>query len=143
MTIRHDRHRSTNDIDFVLRNGNRHVVQDAIERTAEKHELQPDWMNELQEDKRPETPDADEQVTYQGKSLTVIAAGAERLIAMKLEAGRRKDKRDIARLCERIGIHEPAALTRIHQTTYGPSSGPRKKRIKDRAEEICNNPDMI
>ena len=63
--------------------------------------------------------DANPRPIYKGTNLTVTGASRERLIAMKLNAGRETDIDDleVLRTEARIGSAEEAR--RIHRTVYG------------------------
>ena len=119
MILEYESDRSTTDVDCVVTNGTNRIHQAAAEIAQERPGLGADWLNETASTahKIPEDPDKESRPSYQGSHLTVRTASPERMLAMKLHAGRPSDLEDIQQLVKftRIGSGKEAKrLTEQH-----------------------------
>lgn len=110
--------RLTEDIDCVIKRYREEVIE-AAEQAGRDHGLREDWLNETasQMGILPETPDDGARVSYEGHALVVQSAGPERLLAMKIDAGREKDLEDIRVLLELLDAR-PGEPERLHRDAY-------------------------
>ncbi len=67
----------------------------------------------------PEDPDRGERRVYANTHLTVHGASMNRLIAMKLHAGRPPDLADLDVLLRAAGVITRREAERLHELTYG------------------------
>ena len=69
---------------------------------------------------QPPAADVRARTLYESPHLTVTGASAKHLLAMKLLAGRTKDRADVAALSEHLGLKGPEEAIRIYQGVTGP-----------------------
>ena len=117
MTLEHTRGRSTDDVDAKLGEG-RNLVLEAVKRIAERHGLADDWLNEHVVPNIPKTPDVAAPTLYKSRFLTIQGASPKHLLAMKLEAGRDRDRSDIKILLEKNDITTAEAAVQIHRDLF-------------------------
>ena len=117
MTLDHTRGRSTDDVDAKLGEG-RYFVREAVKRIAERHGLGDDWLNEYVVPHIPKTPDAAAPTPYKSRFLTIQGASPRHLLAMKLEAGRDRDRMDIEILLEGNGLTTAEAAEQVHRDLF-------------------------
>ena len=67
----------------------------------------------------PESPDRRERPLYEGSNLTIIGASRERMIAMKLDAGREPDLEDLDQLLTEGQVQTSAEARRLYSMCYG------------------------
>ena len=111
--------RRTGDIDCAIQSEPEAIHTAAAEIANEWPELPGDWLNETAAvaHKIPDEPDDAAAISFKGSHLTVRTASAERLIAMKIHAGREDDYKDLEHLFGITGIkngEEAKALTEYH-----------------------------
>ncbi|MDQ1218118.1 DUF6036 family nucleotidyltransferase [Microbacterium arborescens] len=90
MALAYNRERLTRDVDAVFVSSRE--VRDAAEEIAERHELEPDWLNDGAKGFMPYT-DENPRTAFESESLLVQVPSREYLLAMKLHASR--DARDL------------------------------------------------
>ena len=117
MTLEHTRGRSTDDVDAKLGEG-RYFVREAAKRIAERHGLAEDWLNDYVVPDIPKTPDVAAPTLYKSRFLTIQGASPKHLLAMKLEAGRDRDRNDIEILLEKNGITTAEAAEQVHRDLF-------------------------
>lgn len=106
---------STNDVDVWT--DNPEVLRQAAEAVAQRHHLPKDWISA--EASRFIPVSANRFTTWiTTPQLTVMIAQPQVLLAMKLEAARRKDLQDIRFLCGYLGIASWSKAVTIHRTYY-------------------------
>lgn len=135
MALEYDPARQTEDIDVVIRRYESEVLAAAEAIAAENPDLGPDWLNQTANahNNLPRVADPDERTSYEGSRIRVKSAGAEWLLAMKIEAGREKDAGDIARLLKETGTKTIEEVVAIHQRAFpGHRLGEeRRKNVKE------------
>jgi hypothetical protein len=99
MALAYDSRRATRDLDAVFAPSS--VVRAAAEAVAERHDLEPDWLNDAVKGFLP-GEDADPRLFYESPSLRVSLASPRYLLAMKLRAARVDIDADDIRLLYRL-----------------------------------------
>lgn len=119
MILAHDAARATDDVDSHIRRG-RSAVTKAVAEIGDEEGLGKYWLNEAVTLRYlPQDPDRRERAVYSNSHLTVVGASIERMIAMKLHAGRQPDRDDLDILLTEAGVDTRAEALRIHERTYG------------------------
>lgn len=113
MALAYGRGRATADIDARIDTGHT-ALTDAVHEIARERNLPTSWLNEQAVSAIPRPPDRRARTLYQSAHLTVTGASAEHLLAMKLEAARRKDLDDIAFLVNHLGLTRTDDAMAIH-----------------------------
>ena len=103
MALEFDDRRSTRDIDSVILEGHGPLIEE-VRSIARLRGLPSTWLNDQASRYVASGDDPGRQVVFDHPSLSVAAASAERLLAMKLVAARASDVADIAALLSLIGI---------------------------------------
>ena len=110
--------RRTGDIDCAIHREPEAIHTAAAEIANEWPQLPADWLNETAvAHKIPDEPDDAATISFKGSHLTVRTASPERLIAMKIHAGREGDYKDLERLFGITAIksgYEAKTLTEYH-----------------------------
>jgi hypothetical protein len=120
MALAHDAKRVTEDVDSHIRNGRDAVKRAVREIAAEERDLSPEWLNEAVTMRHlPEGPDEGESAMYTDTHLQVNGASVERMIAMKLHAGRDADLDDLDTLLPAAAIDSRQSAVATHGRTYG------------------------
>lgn len=91
MALAYDQQRITRDVDAIFEPAPE--VRDIAESIADRHGLEPDWLNDAAKGFMPTTDDRPRTV-FESESLLVQVPSPEYLLAMKLHASR--DDRDLA-----------------------------------------------
>lgn len=117
VALEHNDERTTRDVDGRILSGHR-AVRRAAQTIADEEKLSPYWLNEAMTVYEP-GEDRNPRPIYQGTNLTVTGASRERLIAMKLNAGRKIDIDDLEVLLTEARIGSAEEARRIHRTVYG------------------------
>ena len=95
MILAHDATRATNDVDSHIRRG-RGAVAKTVAEIGDEEGLGKYWLNEAVTLRHlPQEPDRRERTVYSNSHLTIVGASLERMIAMKLHAGRQPDRDDL------------------------------------------------
>lgn len=97
--------RVTHDVDAHITEGHGPVVE-AVRKVGRRHHLPGSWLNEQVTPYLSKLPDTAAMVVFTHPGLVVTAASAERLLAMKLMAGRAQDIADAVALLRRTGLTE-------------------------------------
>ena len=103
MSVAFDRDRTTVDIDVRVDSG-REKLMEAVEAVGRRHRFEEGWFSEPLAVVLPRGADERAGTLYQSQYLTVTGASAKHMLAMKLVAGRLKDRGDIAVLCKALGL---------------------------------------
>lgn len=99
--------RVTHDIDAHITDGHGHVVE-AVRGVGRRHGLPGSWLNEQVTPYLSKNADTGATLVFEHPNLVVTAASPERLLAMKLMAGRAQDIDDARALVRRTGLDEDA-----------------------------------
>lgn len=119
MILAHDAARATDDVDSHIRRG-RSAVTKAVAEIGDEEGLGKHWLNEAVTLRYlPQEPDRRERAVYSNSHLKIVGASLERMIAMKLHAGRQPDRDDLDILLMEARIDTRADALRIHERTYG------------------------
>ena len=129
MALAHDVNRITHDVDSWIREG-RDVVMAAARAVAQEDgDLGDYWLNEAVTMRHlPERADQEERPLYEGSHLTITGASRERMIALKLDAGREPDLKDVALLLTEEGVETRADANRLYAICYGTKEMPEESR---------------
>ncbi len=101
--------RFTNDVD-VMSEGMTAEVRAAAEQVSQRHEgLGSRWLNDDAKVVRVNVT-MDERLIFEGRSLSVYAAGPRYLLAAKLTAGRPSDENDCEELIRKLRIRDESEL---------------------------------
>lgn len=112
MSVAFDRRRTTVDIDVRVDSG-REKLMEAVEVVGRRHGFKEGWFSEPLAVVMPQGSDPRAGTLYQSQYLTVTGASAQHMLAMKLLAGRFKDRGDIAVLCKALGLTDEREAIRI------------------------------
>jgi hypothetical protein len=87
---------------------------------ARKEQLPTSWLNEQASVYLPPGFEPSGDVVFHGRALTVRAASAELLLAMKVSAFRRTDIRDVVWLTQHLGLgNQPDAVVALTERVMG------------------------
>ena len=118
MLLAHGASRVTADVDCHVRKGFI-AVTNAARAVAKEEDLHPYWLNQAVTMRHlPQTPDRGEESVYEGAWLRIVGASPERLLAMKLEAGREGDAADTKLLLAACGIENEEQAAAAHREAY-------------------------
>jgi Nucleotidyltransferase of unknown function (DUF6036) len=112
MSLSFDSRRSTRDIDAVVLEGHG-VLMDEVRAMGRLHDLPSTWLNEQAVKYVSRRPDPKPSPVFDHPFLTVSAASAEHLLAMKLAASRGGDVADIRLLlaaCECVSVDDARVI---------------------------------
>ena len=112
MSVAFDRDRRTVDLDVRVDSG-REKLLESVRAVGRRHGFEDGWFNEPLAVVLPRGADERAGTLYQSPYLTVTGASAQHLLAMKLVAGRFKDREDIAVLCKELGVRNEGEAIRI------------------------------
>ena len=133
MSMAFDRGRTTRDVDARIDAGHGALMK-AVEKIARKRGLTRNWLNEEATSAIPRETDRNTRTLYNSPYLTVTGASPKHLLAMKLEAGRARDMKDVKLLMKRLGISDVAEATGIHARLY--AGKPMKARAAEGLERV-------
>jgi hypothetical protein len=114
MSLCFDARRATRDIDAVVLHGHG-ALMDEVRDMGRLHNLPSTWLNELAVMYVSRTADPAPASVFDHPFLTVAAASAEHLLAMKLAASRGGDVRDIKillQVCDCSSVADAEAIFR-------------------------------
>ena len=117
MSLAFDRERTTRDVDARIDAGHSRLVE-AVRRVGRRHGLGDTWLNDQATAAIPRSADKRAETLYQSPNLTVTGASAKHLLAMKLLAGRNRDRQDVATLAEHLKLKEPGDAIRIYKDLF-------------------------
>lgn len=119
IVLAHGSEESTRDVDATLYP--QEEVRSAADAVAARNGLPPDWLNDAAKMFLP-MPDPEDPAkigVFEGSRLSVAAASAEYLLAMKLRAGRRgRDEGDIGLLCAICGLSTSESAIASYESYY-------------------------
>ena len=119
MLLAYDGKTATRDVDCAIREGRR-ALQAAARRVARAEDLGEYWLNDaVTWQYLPESPDRREEKLLEYSHLTVSVASRERMLAMRLDAGRAEQLDDVWRLAEQLDLKTTTAIVKTHQAVYG------------------------
>ena len=131
MSLAFSRDRRTEDIDARIDRGHSELIK-AVQRVGRRHGLVDSWVNEQATSAIPRQKDETRRTLYESPYLTVTGASAKHLLAMKLYAGRDKDKNDISTLVNELKLNEPHEAVRIYENLF--PDEPLKETARDLLE---------
>ena len=117
MSMAFDRERTTKDVDGRIEIGHGALTK-AVQNVARRHDLPDNWVNESATILMPRAGDVRAKTVYESANLTVTGASAKHLLAMKLSAGREKDFRDVAVLCEELQLQDVDEAVAIYRELF-------------------------
>jgi hypothetical protein len=117
MSLAFDRERTTRDVDARIDTGHSRLVE-AVRKVGRRYGLGDTWLNDQATTAIPRASDRRAETLYQSPHLTVTGASAKHLLAMKLLAGRNKDREDVATLAEHLKLKEPGDAIRIYEALF-------------------------
>lgn len=130
LALAFDARRMTRDIDAVFEP--KAVVYSAAEEVAARLDLPLDWLNDAVKGFIPGT-DPDALPIFERPGLSVSAASAGFLLAMKVRAARvEQDAEDIRFLAALLGLKTPAAVLAVATSRYPEASLPPRARNQKR-----------
>ena len=105
--------RFTMDVDALIEEGQGHV-EVAVAEIARRRGWPDRWLNDDVEAVIPYSKDRKARTVYEDTYLVVTAASAEHLLAMKVHAGRAKDRDDIYFLVARLNFASAGEVFDLH-----------------------------
>ena len=117
MSLAFNRCRTTVDVDVRVDSG-REKLMEAVDVVGRRHGLDEGWFTEPLAVVLPRGSNQRAGTLYQSQYLTVTGASAEHMLAMKLMAGRVKDREDIAVLCKALGLTNERQAIRIKDEVF-------------------------
>ncbi len=127
MALAYDANRVTRDIDALVLEGHG-AVFDAVREVARERGLSPSWLNEQASAYMPRQ-DRRGVVVFDNPNMRVIAADADRLLAMKVRSARRSDLADIELLAHRLGTSTPEEIFAVVEAVYPNEAIPDRGRL--------------
>lgn len=109
----------TRDVDATLHP--RDEVVSAAAAVARRYSLATDWLNDAARIylPAPDPSDPAAETVYEGTNVSVSAASAPYVLAMKLRAGRAgRDEKDIELLCRLCGIRDSQDARDLYERFY-------------------------
>ena len=112
---------STTDIDVEIKKGEINIdTQKIIEKMAKKHSLRGDWLNESVSVLLSDNIKNSKKIEYMNLSNLIIQIPPkDQLLAMKIIAGRLKDKEDVKKLLLEMGIFNKSDIVSIVEVYFG------------------------
>jgi len=127
MALAFDARRTTRDVDAVFEP--KSEIYDAAAEVAQRLDLPDDWLNDAVKGFVPGT-DPDAVQIFSRPGLTVSAASARFLLAMKLRAARaEQDVGDIKFLVDLLGLRTTAEILRVATDRFGVDELPPRARF--------------
>lgn len=117
MSLAFDRERTTRDVDARIDTGHSRLVE-AVRKVGRRHGLGDTWLNDQATTAIPRAADRRAETLYSSPHLTVTGASARHLLAMKLLAGRNKDREDVVVLAKHLKLKESADAIRIYKELF-------------------------
>ena len=116
MAMQFDERRATRDIDSVVLSGHGPLT-DEVRAMARLHDLPTTWLNEHAASYVAKVADAGSSIVFDHPNLSIAAASAEHLLAMKLLAARASDAPDL-RLLSVLGVASMAEVETILERVF-------------------------
>lgn len=117
MAMQYDERRATRDIDAVVLSGHGPLIEE-VRSMALLHDLPTTWLNEQAASYVARVADADSSIVFDHPNLSVAAASAEHLLAMKMLAARASDVPDLRLLLSVLGITSMAEVESTLATVF-------------------------
>ncbi len=112
MSLAYDVDRTTRDIDGVVLEGHG-ALMEAVRTVARRHGLPGSWLNEQAAAYLPPGADNRGILVFDHPNLRVIAASADRMLAMKAQAARATDLGDLRVLADRCMVDSLDAIVEL------------------------------
>lgn len=109
--------RFTEDVDVLITRAHGNLIK-AAQTVARKNGLPDAWLNEAAVGFLPQKTDSDARSVYYSPYLTVSSASAKHLLAMKIQAGRPKDRADIKFLIKHLSLHSVDEALDVHAELF-------------------------
>jgi Nucleotidyltransferase of unknown function (DUF6036) len=103
MSLQFDEHRATRDIDSVVLTGHGPLM-DEVRAMARLHNLPGTWLNEQASSYVSRVHDGSSSIIFDHPNLSVAAASAKHLLAMKVLASRASDVTDLRLLLSILNV---------------------------------------
>lgn len=117
MALVYDARRVTRDIDSVVLDGCGPLTEE-VRAIATERRLPTTWLKEQASSYVSPRPDIGQSRVFDHANLTVAAASAEHLLAMKLLAGRASDVGDLRLLLRILAISDRAGAELVLETVF-------------------------
>ena len=119
MSLTHRRSQATFDVDALIVNETRSLIEVARE-IADESGLPRDWLNDNVRQLSIVPPEADvcARTVFDSPHLVVTGASARHLLAMKVHAARERDLEDIATLVRELGIATMPEIREVHKAVF-------------------------
>ena len=117
MMLAYDADRMTVDVDAAIEAGYDALIE-AVTAIARRRGWTRSWLNEQATPYMPSPEHRHGTVVFDHPGLTVVAASAEHMLAMKARAARRSDLSDFRRLVDITGINTPQDISAIVAATF-------------------------
>ena len=127
MILAHDAQRATRDIDSAIAEGYEAVL-DAVREIARERGWPSTWLNEQATAYMPSVEHRQGVAVFEHPYLTVVAATARHMLAMKARAARRADAEDVRRLAAATGIADVDGVSDVVNAVFpGEELGDRQR----------------
>ena len=120
IALAYDGRRTTTDLDAIFEP--KSVIYEAAERVASKYELGPGWLNDAVKGLVPPN-DPHSVIALEAPGITVSAASARNLLAMKVAASRvDRDQDDIRFLADILDLTTSEEILAVVEDVWGPAA---------------------
>ena len=126
--------RFTKDVDVLITSAHGELVK-AAQAVARKNELPDAWLNEAAVGFIPKRTDTNARSVYYSPYLTVSTASARHLLAMKIQAGRGKDRSDIKFLMKHLELQSVDEALGVYKELF--PGRDLSMVAKEMIEELC------
>jgi len=109
--------RFTKDVDVLITSAHGNLVK-AAQAVARKNGLPETWLNEAAVGFLPTQTDTNARSVYYSPYLTVSSASARHLLAMKIQAGRGKDRSDIKFLMKHLELQSADEALGVYKELF-------------------------
>jgi Nucleotidyltransferase of unknown function (DUF6036) len=128
MILAYGAERATRDVDALfVPHG---VVLEEARAVAREMSLPDAWLNEQATSYLASGEDSGKRTVFEHPGLRVGAASADRLLAMKMMAGRDRDQEDIARLADHLGLTTVAEVLAVCAKVFPDENVPARSILK-------------
>ena len=117
MSLAFSRDRTTEDVDARFDTGHCRLTE-AVRTVGRRRGLAGTWLGELATAASSRGADGGAPTLYESPQLTVTGASVKHVLAMKLLAGRDRDREDIAALCEQLGLEGPEEALGVYRELF-------------------------
>ncbi len=131
MIMLYGRQTVTGNIDESMAQGHGPVIE-AVRKIAVRRGWPSTWLNHQAAMYRPRAGDPDPRPLFSSPSLVVLAGSPEYMLAMKLQAARGTDARDIRRLLNECGVATVQEALTIHDRLFPdrPAGGHQRRMLE-------------